>query len=65
MDERELERAQSRALAGGAPKYHEKNTEQGKLFARERIALLVDADSFCEDALLANIVCFSYIPYNG
>jgi acetyl-CoA carboxylase carboxyltransferase component len=54
MDERELERAQARALAGGAPKYHEKNTEQGKLFARERIARLVDAESFCEDALLAN-----------
>jgi len=54
MDDRELERARSRALAGGAPKYHEKNAEQGKLFARERIALLVDADSFCEDALLAN-----------
>src|SRR4051812_24660768 len=54
MDERELERAQGRALAGGAPKYHEKNAEQGKLFARERIARLVDTDSFCEDALLAN-----------
>src|SRR3954451_15433159 len=54
MDERELERAQGRALAGGAPKYHEKNAEQGKLFARERIARLVDADSFREDALLAN-----------
>ena len=54
MDERELERAQARALAGGAAKYHEKNAEQGKLFARERIAQLVDAGSFSEDALLAN-----------
>jgi methylmalonyl-CoA decarboxylase subunit alpha len=54
MDERDLERARARALAGGAPKYHEKNAEQGKLFARERIAQLVDPDSFCEDALLAN-----------
>src|ERR1700753_646813 len=54
MDERELERAQARALAGGAPKYHEKNAEQGKLFARERIARLVDAGSLNEDALLAN-----------
>jgi acetyl-CoA carboxylase carboxyltransferase component len=39
---------------GGAAKYHAKNTEAGKLFARERIRLLVDADSFIEDAKLAN-----------
>lgn len=55
MDEQELSRARARALAGGAPKYHEKNAEQGKLFARERIAHLVDADTFLEDALLANV----------
>jgi methylmalonyl-CoA decarboxylase subunit alpha len=39
---------------GGAEKYHAKNREAGKLFARERIRLLVDADSFVEDAKLAN-----------
>jgi acetyl-CoA carboxylase carboxyltransferase component len=39
---------------GGAPKYHQKNAEQGKLFARERIRLLTDADSFVEDGKLAN-----------
>jgi acetyl-CoA carboxylase carboxyltransferase component len=39
---------------GGAPKYHEKNAEQGKLFARRRIELLVDQDSFLEDAVFAN-----------
>ena len=39
---------------GGAPKYHAKNTEQKKLFARERIALLVDEGSFVEDAAFAN-----------
>src|SRR5690606_6226067 len=39
---------------GGAPKYHAKNLEVGKLFARERIRLLVDADSFVEDAKFAN-----------
>ncbi|MEO8796723.1 MAG: acyl-CoA carboxylase subunit beta, partial [Polyangiaceae bacterium] len=33
---------------------HRKNTETGKLFARERIARLVDADTFVEDAALAN-----------
>jgi acetyl-CoA carboxylase carboxyltransferase component len=39
---------------GGAEKYHVKNKEAGKLFARERIRLLVDQDSFIEDAKLAN-----------
>ena len=44
----------ARIEKGGAPKYHEKNLEQGKLFARKRIELLLDADSFLEDAALAN-----------
>jgi acetyl-CoA carboxylase carboxyltransferase component len=39
---------------GGAEKYHAKNKEIGKLFARERIALLVDKGSFVEDGKLAN-----------
>jgi len=39
---------------GGAEKYHAKNRETGKLFARERIRLLVDEGSFTEDAKLAN-----------
>lgn len=64
MDESELDRARRRALAGGAPKYHEKNAEQGKLFARERIALLVDPESFVEDALLANSSA-SDLPADG
>ena len=40
--------------AGGAAKYHEKAKEQGKLFCRDRIALLVDEGSFVEDAAFAN-----------
>jgi acetyl-CoA carboxylase carboxyltransferase component len=40
--------------AGGARKYHEKNADQGKLFARERVARLLDVGSFVEDALFAN-----------
>jgi acetyl-CoA carboxylase carboxyltransferase component len=44
----------ARVEAGGAAKYHQKNAEQGKLFARERIARLLDAGSFVEDAALAN-----------
>jgi len=44
----------ARVEQGGAPKYHQKNAETGKLFARERIARLTDAGSFVEDAALAN-----------
>ena len=40
---------------GGAAKYHQANAERGKLFARERIALLVDEGSFVEDGMLANV----------
>src|SRR3954470_12491478 len=41
---------------GGAPKYHEANAAAGKLFCRERIALLCDdgGKEFVEDGLLAN-----------
>jgi methylmalonyl-CoA decarboxylase subunit alpha len=44
----------ARVEAGGADRYHEKNAEQGKLFARERLARLLDSDSFVEDGRLAN-----------
>ncbi|MBV9949125.1 MAG: acyl-CoA carboxylase subunit beta [Myxococcales bacterium] len=52
-DER-IEETLARIEKGGAPKYHQKNAEQGKLFARERVARLVDPGSFVEDAALAN-----------
>lgn len=44
----------ARIEQGGAPRYHQKNAEQGKLFARKRIELLLDPGSFIEDAALAN-----------
>src|ERR671934_47860 len=44
----------ARIEKGGAPKYHQKNAESGKLFARERVRLLLDADSFVEDGAFAN-----------
>jgi acetyl-CoA carboxylase carboxyltransferase component len=44
----------TRIRAGGAPKYHAKNTETKKLFARERLRLLLDPDSFVEDGTFAN-----------
>src|SRR5258706_14060497 len=49
-----LRDALGRVEKGGGAKYHQKNAETGKLFARERIARLVDDGSFVEDALLAN-----------
>ncbi len=39
---------------GGAPKYHQVAAASGKLFARDRIALLVDEGSLAEDGLFAN-----------
>src|SRR5437764_10736999 len=47
--------AVSRARSGGAPKYHQKLAEQGKLFVRERLRLLLDdADVFAEEGLLVS-----------
>ena len=50
----ELRKTLERVKRGGDPKYHDKNAAAGKLFARERIARLLDAGTFVEDALLAN-----------
>jgi acetyl-CoA carboxylase carboxyltransferase component len=52
--DKKLAQTLTRVAKGGTGKYHQKNAEQGKLFARERIARLVDADTFVEDAALAN-----------
>jgi methylmalonyl-CoA decarboxylase subunit alpha len=52
--DQELKDTLARITAGGAAPYHERNAERGKLFARERVARLVDADTFVEDAALAN-----------
>ena len=45
--------ASDAARSGGPERYHDKLAEQGKLFVRDRIGLLVDAESFVEDGLLA------------
>jgi acetyl-CoA carboxylase carboxyltransferase component len=52
--DQQLEELEARIRKGGAARYHAKNAETGKLFARERIALLVDEASFVEDGLFAN-----------
>lgn len=49
-----LKELHAKVTKGGESKYHEKNKEVGKMFARERIALLTDKDSFIEDGLYAN-----------
>ena len=49
--------AKGRIEKGGSPKYHDKNTQEGKLFARERIALLLDAEGQRVDRhLLADLL---------
>ena len=52
--EQKLKETLDRVEQGGAEKYHQKASASGKLFARERIARLVDSGSFVEEALLAN-----------
>ncbi|GLW33963.1 acyl-CoA carboxylase subunit beta [Actinoplanes regularis] len=54
MDGDALAQVRKRVLAGGAEWYHAANAAKGKLFARERVALLVDDGSFVEDGLYAN-----------
>ncbi len=51
-------------LKGGHEKYHEKNTEQGKLFVRERLELLFDEGLQVEDGTFANILAGD-LPADG
>jgi len=50
----DLGSAETRAVAGGPERHRSKAAEQGKLPVRQRVARLLDADSFVEDGLLAN-----------
>ncbi len=50
--------------AGGKPKYHEANAAKGKLFARDRLARLLDAGTFVEDGALANVLAGD-LPADG
>jgi acetyl-CoA carboxylase carboxyltransferase component len=49
---------------GGAAKYHEAAAAKGKLFARDRIALLTDEGSFTEDGRYANALADG-LPADG
>jgi methylmalonyl-CoA decarboxylase subunit alpha len=64
LDEEALAQARKRAVAGGAEKYHAANAAKGKLFARERIALLVDEGTFVEDGIFANALAEG-LPADG
>ncbi len=49
---------------GGSPKYHIKNTSQGKMFVRDRLKLLFDEGMEVEDALFANCLAKD-LPADG
>ncbi|HEY1915714.1 MAG TPA: acyl-CoA carboxylase subunit beta [Streptosporangiaceae bacterium] len=54
----------ARIEKGGAPRYHESAAAKGKMFARDRIALLVDEGSLTEDSRYANALDPS-LPADG
>src|SRR5688500_13312146 len=62
---RDIDALSESVRGGGAPKYHEKLAQQGKLFVRDRLSLLLDsADSFVEDGLLVNALAGD-LPADG
>ena len=60
----ELAQLRSKIEKGGAARYHEAAAAAGKLFARDRIALLVDDGSFTEDGAFANVLAGG-LPADG
>ncbi|HEY7433175.1 MAG TPA: carboxyl transferase domain-containing protein, partial [Streptosporangiaceae bacterium] len=60
----DLAEVRARIERGGARKYHESAAAAGKLFARERIALLTDEGSFTEDGRFANVLADG-LPADG
>lgn len=51
-----VESLTKKIIKGGEEKYHQKAKEQKKLFARDRIKLLTDPNTFIEDGMFANCV---------
>ncbi len=64
--EPKLKEAIAAVEKGGAPKYHQKNAESGKLFCRERIRRLLDPErpDWTEDGLLVNVLAGD-LPADG
>jgi acetyl-CoA carboxylase carboxyltransferase component len=50
----ELEELRKKVALERAPRHQKKLAEEGKLFVRERIRLLLDPDTFVEDGIFAN-----------
>ena len=47
-----LQAVTERVMAGGPERYHERLRQQGKMFARDRLRLLLDdVEDFIEDGL--------------
>jgi acetyl-CoA carboxylase carboxyltransferase component len=63
-ESKELKRLRETIERGGAAKYHEAAAAKGKLFARDRIRLLIDDDSFTEDGRYANALADG-LPADG
>jgi len=59
-----LAELRKRVGAGGAERYHAANAAKGKLFARDRVARLVDEGSFVEDGMYANALADG-LPADG
>jgi len=64
MTEKTYRDYKEQIAAGGAPKYHEKNAAQGKLFVRDRLQRLFDDDVFVEDGAFANMMAGD-LPADG
>src|SRR5690554_7599336 len=63
LDQQVVERRET-VEEGGAPKYHERAGEVGKLFVRERIKRLLDAGLEVEDGAFANVLAGD-LPADG
>ncbi len=55
MDTDSIRTLREQIQQGGVEKYHRANAAKSKLFVRERLRLLLDPDSFVEEALFANM----------
>ncbi|HEY5656850.1 MAG TPA: acyl-CoA carboxylase subunit beta [Myxococcota bacterium] len=61
---REVEERLAQIRRGGDARYHDKGRAVGKLFCRERLALLLDEGSFVEDGAFANSLA-GELPADG
>jgi methylmalonyl-CoA decarboxylase subunit alpha len=60
----DLAETRARISRGGVERYHQQAAAAGKLFARDRIELLIDPGSFTEDGAFANVLAGD-LPADG